>query len=179
MSDRMTPEQRHKCMSMIRGKDTKPELLVRRYLHAHGYRYRLHERRLPGRPDIVMKRLRTVILVNGCFWHGHLQENGEPCRYYVLPKTRTDFWLNKITTNQQRDLKVREELKQMGWNVIQIWECQLKPDARLLTLQSLVLTLSEIELGLSGKHRIKPYTMEEEAGCMVADEGEENQKDLK
>lgn len=161
MPDPLTPEQRHRCMSHIRGKDTKPELLVRKYLYAHGYRYRLHEKRLPGKPDIVLKRLHTVILVNGCFWHGHVLDDGTNCRYFVMPRSRTEFWQSKIARNRQRDKDVRRELTSLGWNVIQIWECQLRPSAKEATLQSLLLTLSQIELSILGCRRPKPYDYEE------------------
>lgn len=163
MPDKLTPEQRHKCMSHIRGKDTKPELMVRKYLYAHGYRYRLHEKRLPGKPDIVMRRLHTVIMVNGCFWHGHILDTGEHCKLYVTPKSRSDFWQAKILRNQQRDLRDREALTHLGWNVIQIWECQLKSECRQETLQSLLFTLSQIELNtIEKKANVRPYSFEED-----------------
>lgn len=104
-------------MAGIRGKDTKPEMLVRKALHAAGYRYALHSKRLPGRPDIVMTKHNTVIFVHGCFWHGH------DCRYFKLPKTRTEFWQDKIDTNRQRDEKAVTSLLQAGWRVCVIWEC--------------------------------------------------------
>lgn len=159
-------------MAAIRGKDTKPELMVRKYLYAHGYRYRLHEKRLPGTPDIVMRRLRTVILVNGCFWHGHTMSDGTPCRYFVMPKSRSDFWQAKITRNQQRDKESIQALKALGWNVIQIWECQLKTGVGEATLQSLVYTLSQIELAAANKGP-KRYVWldDDEPGSRVADEG--------
>ena len=109
-------------MSMIKGKDTKPEELVRKYLFSKGFRYRKNDRRLPGTPDIVLPKYRTVIFVNGCFWHGH-----EGCRYFVVPKTNTEFWVNKINTNIERDRCKQETLKELGWNVIVVWECELKP----------------------------------------------------
>lgn len=146
MPDVLTPFQRHKCMSLIRGKNTKPELVVRKYLYAHGYRYRLHVNCLPGKPDIVLKRLHTIIFVNGCFWHGHIFEDGTSCRYFVMPKSRQSFWSNKITRNQERDKTIRKQLTSLGWNVIQIWECQLKSKHKDQTLSSLLLTLSQIEL---------------------------------
>lgn len=162
-------------MSRIRSKDTRPELLVRHYLYAHGYRYRLHVRRLPGTPDIVMRRLCTVILVNGCFWHGHTLPDGQPCHLFVVPKTRTDFWQAKIDRNQERDLLVRRELTAMGWHVIQIWECELSPSRRQQTLQRLLFTLSQIEL-----HHFSPNTTsnnslpgaEEPTTLLVADDTE-------
>lgn len=146
MADRMTAEQRHRCMSRIRGKDTKPELMVRRFLYAHGYRFRLHVKRLPGTPDIVMRRLRTVILVNGCFWHGHTLADGTPCRLFVMPRSRREFWEKKIYRNQERDIEVRSKLTSMGWNVISLWECDLQPKVAQMTLQRLLMTLNGIEI---------------------------------
>lgn len=108
-------------MSQIKSKDTKPEILVRRFLHAEGFRFRLHYKKLPGKPDIVLPKYRTVIFVNGCFWHGH-----KNCKYFVIPKTRTEWWLNKINNNIDRDKQKRAELKKAGWKVIDIWECELK-----------------------------------------------------
>lgn len=108
-------------MSCIKGKNTKPEEIVRKYLFSQGFRYRKNDKRLPGTPDIVLPKHRTVIFVNGCFWHGH-----EGCRYFVVPKTNTEFWMNKIETNIQRDKRNIEKLQVMGWKVIVIWECQLK-----------------------------------------------------
>ena len=141
MTDKLTPIQRHTCMSHIRSKNTKPELLVRRYLFKHGFRFRVHVKKLPGTPDIVLKKYHTVIFVNGCFWHGH-----EGCKLYVLPKTNTEFWRNKIKRNQERDLEERIQLRNMGWHVIQIWECQLKPKVREEYLQGLVCTLHHLLL---------------------------------
>lgn len=158
MPDKLTPAQRHRCMSHIRGKDTQPELLVRKYLYAHGYRYRLHEKRLPGKPDIVMRRLHTVIMVNGCFWHGHQitasDGTSSACRYFVLPRSNRAFWEAKIARNRERDDEDRRLLTAMGWNVIWIWECELKPAVREATLQSLLYTLSQIELRVSGSRRV-------------------------
>ena len=186
MPDKMTPEQRHKCMSHIRGKDTKPELWVRKYLYAHGFRYRLHVKRLPGKPDIVIRRLRTVILVNGCFWHGHTESplpspvedgrGGVRCKYFVMPRTRVDFWQTKIERNKARDLEDRNALKLLGWNVIVIWECQLnQAEIREQTLQSLVRTLSQIELNLAAnrhKPTVRPYQLDDDTFSqnMVADD---------
>ena len=186
MSDKLSPEQRHKCMSHIRGKDTKPELWVRKYLYAHGFRYRLHVKRLPGKPDIVIRRLRTVILVNGCFWHGHTESplpspvedgrGGVRCKYFVMPRTRIDFWQTKIERNKARDLEDRNALKLLGWNVIVIWECQLnQAEIREQTLQSLVRTLSQIELNLAAnrhKATVRPYQLDDDTFSqnMVADD---------
>lgn len=141
MADKMTKEQRHKCMSMIRGKNTRPEMLVRKYLFANGLRYRIHVKCLPGTPDIVLRKYKCVIFVNGCFWHGH-----EGCDNYRPPKSNTQFWEAKIKRNKERDREVRVKLRLMGWNVIQLWECQLKPSVRESTLESLLFTLNHIYL---------------------------------
>lgn len=108
-------------MSKIKGKDTKPELFVRKFLHKNGFRYRLHVKDLPGKPDIVLPKYKTVIFVHGCFWHGH-----ENCKYYVVPKTRTEWWLNKINGNVLSGVKNQKLLIGQGWKVIEIWQCELK-----------------------------------------------------
>ena len=133
--------QRHKNMVAIHAKDTKPELIVRKYLWAHGFRYRLNYRRLPGHPDLVLRKYRTCIFVNGCFWHGH-----QGCKYFVMPKTNTEFWEKKISRNKQRDLEEQQQLAKMGWHVIVVWECELKPKKREQTLKSLAFTLNHIFL---------------------------------
>lgn len=120
-------------MSRIKGKNTKPEEIVRKYLFSKGFRYRKNDKRLPGTPDIVLPKYKTVIFVNGCFWHGH-----KDCRYFVVPKTNTDFWLNKINTNIERDKHKQEALKELGWNVVVVWECELKPKFVDKTLDNLV-----------------------------------------
>ena len=119
-------------MSRIRNKDSKPEMIVRRYLFINGFRYRLHPKGLPGKPDIILKKYNTAIFVNGCFWHGH-----EGCKYFKIPKTRTRWWLNKINNNIDRDKKVYRELKNEGWNILVVWECQLIPKLRDEYLKSL------------------------------------------
>lgn len=121
MSDSLTPLQRHYCMSRIHGKATKPELLVRRWLWRHGYRYRLNVNSVPGKPDIVLRKYRTAVFVNGCFWHGH-----EGCPKYTIPKSNTDFWVAKVRHNKERDQRNYKDLHDAGWNVIVVWECQLK-----------------------------------------------------
>lgn len=138
MTDIMTPAQRHYCMSRIRSNDTKPEMIVRRFLWSHGIRYRLHRKGLPGKPDIVIMRLRTVIFINGCFWHGH------DCREY-RPKTNTDFWTSKIERNRRRDLDNGIKLRNAGYNVITIWECELSRSRRSDTLERLLATLKAFE----------------------------------
>ena len=151
--DKLTKEQRHHCMSAIKGKNTKPEILVRKFLFARGFRYRLNHPRLPGHPDIVLRKYKTCIFVNGCFWHKH-----EGCKYFVVPKTRTEFWLNKINRNQERDKEVKKQLAKMGWHSITIWECELKPSNRDKTLESLLYTLNKIFLL---NYRVKPYKIVE------------------
>ncbi len=138
MMDSMTPAQRHYCMSRIRSNDTKPEMIVRRFLWSHGIRYRLHKKGLPGKPDIVIARLRTVIFINGCFWHGH------DCREY-RPKTNTEFWISKISRNRRRDLDNGIKLRAAGYNVITIWECELSRLRRDDTLARLLATLRAFE----------------------------------
>lgn len=132
MADVHDPEVRSYNMSQIKGKGTKPEILVRKSLHASGFRYRLHEKKLPGKPDIVLPKYKTVVFVHGCFWHGH-----EDCKYFVVPKTRTEWWLNKIKRNSQRDKKNQERLISQGWKVLTVFECELKPMRRAATLLDL------------------------------------------
>lgn len=122
--DPHTPEQRRRNMSRIRGKDTKPEMLVRRALHAAGLRYRLHVRDLPGRPDLVFPGRRGVIFVHGCFWHGH------DCPLFRLPATRPEFWAGKVAANQARDAAAVARLRADGWRVMTVWECALRGRAR-------------------------------------------------
>ncbi|HEY5569980.1 MAG TPA: very short patch repair endonuclease [Bacteroidales bacterium] len=138
MTDVHSKETRSKNMARIKAKDTKPEVLVRKHLFSKGFRYRLNVKKLPGKPDIVFAKYKTVIFINGCFWHGH-----EGCHYFTIPKTRTEWWSNKIQKNKERDKQEYEKLQQMGWRVLVVWECQLKPKERLKTLQSLELTLSK------------------------------------
>ena len=159
--DKLTKEQRHRCMAAIRGKDTKPEITVRKFLFSRGFRYRLNHPRLPGHPDIVMRKYRTCIFVNGCFWHGH-----EGCRYYVLPKTNTEFWKAKIERNRTRDIEEQHQLAAMGWHCITVWECQLKPAVREQALESLAHTLNSIFLN---DRSIKRYTLPEEEPMMAAE----------
>ena len=128
--------QRSYNMSMIKGKDTKPEMLVRRFLFGNGFRYRVNLKGLPGKPDIVLRKYGVVIFINGCFWHGH-----ENCKYFKIPKTRSDWWQDKIERNIKRDAKVRDELRQIGWRTMVIWECQLKPKVRDNTLKELAYLL--------------------------------------
>ena len=119
--DKLTGQQRSANMAAIKSKDTKPEMVVRRWLWGHGFRYRLNHPRLPGKPDIVMRKYRTCIFVNGCFWHGH-----EGCRYSVIPETNQLFWKEKIDKNRCRDEEKKKELESLGWKVLTVWTCELK-----------------------------------------------------
>ena len=123
-------------MSRIRSKDTKPEMLVRKFLHKSGFRYRLHVKDLPGKPDIVLPKYKTVIFVHGCFWHGH-----EGCKYYVVPKTKTEWWVDKINRNKTIDAQSISSLQSTGWNVVEIWECELTKSSQRETLFSLLTLL--------------------------------------
>ena len=126
MSDILTASQRHRCMSRIRGKNTKPEILVRKGLHARGFRFRLHNKKLPGCPDIVLPKYGVAIMVNGCFWHGH-----KGCRYATKPKSNVEFWETKIARNKHRDEVTAAHLEALGWTVITIWECELRTSSLL------------------------------------------------
>lgn len=137
MTDIMTPEERSRCMASIKGKDTKPEILVRKYLFRRGLRYRVNNKKLPGSPDIVLKKYKTVVFVDGCFWHGH-----KGCKYYRLPQSNTEFWRKKITGNAARDYVNNIDLQLAGWHVVRIWECQVKTkDLREETLERLYRTI--------------------------------------
>ncbi len=139
MTDIKTKESRSYNMSRIAGKDTKPEELVRKYLFSKGFRYRKNVRKLPGTPDLVLPKYRTVIFVNGCFWHGH-----EGCKYFVWPKNNAEFWRQKIETNISRDQRKEAQLRDMGWNVMIVWECELRPPKRQATLERLESQLRQI-----------------------------------
>ena len=177
--DKLSPEQRHKNMASIRGKDTKPEMIVRKGLWSRGFRYRLNSPKLPGHPDLVLRKYRTCIFVNGCFWHGHdVQlnidilkiENSKCCK---IPMTNREFWVAKIRRNQERDIEEQKRLAEMGWHCITIWECELKPSKREQTLKSLAFTLNKIWLD---DHSVvgRPYPKrEEEDGMLMAAEKDE------
>ena len=124
MADVKTPEQRSRNMAAIKGKDTKPEIIVRKYLFSRGLRFRVQVRKLPGNPDIVLPKYKTVIFVNGCFWHGH-----EGCKYFRLPKSNIEFWKEKIERNIERDRESMQALLVLGWKVIRVWECELRNKA--------------------------------------------------
>ncbi len=123
MADTLTKEQRSERMARIAGKDTGPEMVVRRLIHEMGYRYRLHVRSLPGSPDLVFRSRRKAIFVHGCFWHRH---DDSACKLARLPKSRSEFWVPKLEANAKRDARNQEELRALGWDVLVIWECQLK-----------------------------------------------------
>ena len=136
MADVLSKEQRRRCMSHIKSKDSKPELLVRQFLFANGFRYRLHRKDLAGKPDIVLPKYKTAIFINGCFWHGH-----NNCKYATIPETNKEFWTNKISGNVQRDIQNITKLKEQGWRVIEIWQCQLKSKTKENTLNQLLKIL--------------------------------------
>lgn len=179
--DKLSAEQRHKNMASIRGKDTKPEMIVRKGLWSRGFRYRLNSPKLPGHPDLVLRKYRTCIFVNGCFWHGHdVQlnieilkiENSKCCK---IPMTNREFWVAKIRRNQERDIEEQKRLAEMGWHCITIWECELKPSKREQTLKSLAFTLNKIWLD---DHSVvgRPYPKrEEEDGMLMAADNSERE----
>jgi len=136
MADVHSKKVRSFNMSQIKATNTKPELLVRRYLHQHGFRFRLHDTRVFGKPDLILKKLKTVVFVHGCFWHGH-----KNCRYASLPKSNKAFWKKKIQGNIKRDETVKKQLKKEGWKRLVVWECQLKPKKRERALQKVLTRL--------------------------------------
>ena len=186
--DKLTTEQRHKNMAAIRSKDTKPEMIVRKGLWKRGFRYRLNHKRLPGHPDLVLRKYRTCIFINGCFWHGHnvsltpdpsLTPNpspkgegdskGEGSEYIVnsecckIPKTNREFWVAKIRRNKERDKEEQKKLAAMGWHCITVWECELKPSKREETLESIAFTLNHIWLQDHGAKTVPYPKVEEES----------------
>lgn len=160
MMDNHTPAERHRNMAAVRSKDTRPELIVRHWLWRRGFRYRLNDSRLPGHPDLVLRKYRTCIFVNGCFWHGH-----EGCKDFKLPQTNTDFWQKKISRNKERDREEQQQLAKMGWHCITVWECQLKKQKKEQTLKSLAFTLNRIFLENHAKH----YKTIEETSLIAAE----------
>ncbi len=159
----MTTNQRSYNMSRIRSKDTKPELIVRHWLWDHGYRYRKNVKRLPGTPDIVLRKYSICIFVHGCFWHGH--------SHITYPKTNAEFWRNKIERNKQRDDEDKQKLLGMGWNVITVWECQLKKEVRDKTLMGIEYLLNESYLQRMAMkpHHSKCYDMPDEQHDLAAE----------
>lgn len=130
--DKFNKQTRSQIMSCIRGKDTKPEILVRKYLFSRGLRFRKNDKRYPGSPDIVLPKYNTIVFVHGCFWHLH-----EGCKYARMPKSNVDFWEKKLYGNRERDERNEKALEEMGWHVLIVWECQLKKDKRERTLEEL------------------------------------------
>ena len=192
--DKLTAQQRHANMAAIRSKDTKPEMIVRKGLWKRGFRYRLNHKRLPGHPDLVLRKYRTCIFVNGCFWHGHhvnLQFDDLQFTIYnsaccKIPKTNREFWVAKIRRNKERDKEEQRRLAEMGWHCITVWECELKPSKREETLDSIAFTLNHIWLQ---DHAVRskmddgrgkatyPLTEEDERMPMAAEEIHEPEKD--
>lgn len=140
MVDIVDPAKRSQMMAGIGAKNNKPEIVVQKLLHQLGYRFRLHRKDLPGKPDIVLPKWNTVIFVHGCFWHGH-----EDCPLFRLPKSRTEFWKDKITANRERDALVRTELRSRDWRVIEVWECAMKGRNRLAPLELAEMLSSAVE----------------------------------
>ena len=168
-----TLQQRSKNMAAIRSKDTKPEMIVRRGLWKRGFRYRLNHKRLPGHPDLVLRKYRTCIFVNGCFWHGHLVELSkmESSACCKIPATNHDFWVTKIRRNKERDKEEQKQLAAMGWHCVTVWECELTPKKREETLESIAFTLNHIWMQ---DHQVKtiPYQKEDNIPMPMAAEEE-------
>lgn len=141
MSDSLSPSQRHFCMSRIRSKNTRPEMLVRRFLYKNGIRYRIHVKSLPGTPDVAIPSLKTCVFINGCFWHAH-----EGCSLYTMPKSNISYWKTKINRNKERDHDAIVALKDLGWHTVIVWECQLKKNKQEETFNALLRTLNLIKL---------------------------------
>lgn len=132
MADTVSKEKRSEIMSHVTGKETKPEIIVRKYLFSHGLRYKKNVKQLPGTPDIVLPKYKTVVFVNGCFWHGHKE-----CKYSHLPSTNIEYWEKKIADNLERDKRKKRELEELGYHVLIVWQCQLKPKVRIKNLENL------------------------------------------
>lgn len=162
--DIFTPTERSAVMSKIRGKDTKPELILRKALFARGFRYRVHCK-LPGKPDIVLRKYKTVIFVNGCFWHGHRN-----CKYATMPKSNTDFWQSKILANQRRDELHTLQLEANGWNVLTIWECEIMHEHSLTAIVDRIAANLNAQLSNPRKVKNYRYPTYEEALDAVAEE---------
>ena len=166
--DKLTTEQRSANMAAIRSKNTKPEMIVRRGLWKRGFRYRLNHKRLPGHPDLVLRKYRTCVFVNGCFWHGHLVESNtmESSACCKIPKTNREFWVAKIRRNKERDKEEQRKLAVMGWHCITVWECELTPKRREETLESLAFTLNHIWLQDHGTF-VNLHPEQEEEGIQM------------
>ena len=140
MADIVSKEKRSYMMSRIHSKNTKPELIVRKYLFHRGFRYRVNVKKLPGSPDIVFEKYKTIIFINGCFWHVH-----EGCKYFKWPDSNVEFWKNKLTENRRRDVVKIQALKELDWKVIVVWECELKGDNQTTRLNKLYLEITQRE----------------------------------
>lgn len=158
MTNVMTPSERSRCMAAIKGRNTRPEMMVRKFLFARGLRYRVNSRKLPGSPDIVFRKYKTVVFVDGCFWHGH-----QNCRLSRLPKSNVDFWRHKINLNIARDYRTDVELRLLGWRVIRVWECSLRDS------NSREATLSALYDRIVSPHSCASYTMKETESGVVAE----------
>ncbi|MBQ7734626.1 MAG: DNA mismatch endonuclease Vsr [Bacteroidales bacterium] len=181
MTDRLSPEQRHRCMSHIRSRNTQPERKVRQWLWNHGYRYRLCVKSVPGSPDIVMRKYRTAIFVNGCFWHGHgvsiplVETHGRASLHIVnspcckIPNTNREFWVNKIRRNQERDQRNYQTLRDNGWQVLVVWECQLKANLLEQTMLQVEQHLLDNLIATLRPKRVL-YKLPEETSLPVAAE---------
>lgn len=159
MTDVMTPEQRHKCMAAVKSKNTKPEIIVRKFLFSKGLRYRLHKRSLPGQPDIVLPKYKVVVFVDGCLWHGHAG-----CKNFRIPKSNVEFWKNKIIRNLNRDKLNVERLSLSGWRIIRIWECDIKNISKRKT------TLENLYQDIINPHEPDHYNLNEESWTQVAED---------
>lgn len=148
MADIVDQKTRRRMMSGIRGQDTKPEILIRKALFARGFRYRLNDKRLPGKPDLVFPKYKAIVFVHGCFWHGH------NCPLFKLPATNTEFWRNKIEANSKRDIFQRHELQSAGWRVLTVWECAIR-GKRKLGLEATIDLMARWLLGDYGPEEIK------------------------
>ena len=166
MADKLNTQQRHHRMSRIRSKDTKPEILVRKGLHARGFRFRLQDRKLPGRPDIVLPKYGVAIMVNGCFWHGH-----KGCRYATKPKSNIEFWETKIARNKHRDEVTYAHLEALGWTVIIVWECELrgkeKAEARIQTLAEEIRSAGELKKQKENRRKLSRAAAKRERELML------------
>lgn len=169
--DKLTPAQRRHCMSSIRGKDTKPEILVRKGLHARGFRFRLQERKLPGKPDLTLPKYGVAVMVNGCFWHGH-----KGCRYATKPKSNIEFWETKIARNKHRDDVTSAHLEALGWTVIIVWECELrgkeKAEARIQTLAEEIRSAGELKRQKEARRRLSRAAAKREREQMLERQAE-------
>ena len=160
--DSGSKEKRSACMARIRSSDTKPELIVRKYLYSRGYRYRKNVKHLPGSPDIVLKKYGIAIFIHGCFWHGH-------DTHFHMPKSNVDFWKRKIARNKERDEENRNQLKRMGWNVLTVWECQLKPAVRKQTLLEIEYFINHSYLSHKRIKEAPAYSIPSERPAVAAE----------